>query len=66
MSALNTKSTKFEFQIQDTWSTARRPKSQRKAEEGHLEEGKVAKLTNGMKRGKPKKEQRKAQAQNSP
>jgi hypothetical protein len=29
-------------------------KSQRKAQEGHLKEGKMAKLTNGMKNGKPK------------
>jgi hypothetical protein len=52
MSTLTTKGTKFEFRIQDTWSTARRPKSQRKAEEGHLEEGEAA---------KPKKEQKKSQ-----
>jgi hypothetical protein len=41
-------------------------KSQRKAQERCLEEGKPAKLTNGTKSGKPKKKQRKAQTQNSP
>jgi hypothetical protein len=38
-------------------------KSQRKALKGHLEKGKNAKLTNGMKSSKPRK---KAQTQNSP
>jgi hypothetical protein len=36
-------------------------KSQRKAQKGHLEEGKTTKPINGKKRGKPKKKQRKAQ-----
>jgi hypothetical protein len=35
-------------------------KSQRKAQEGHLEEEKAAKPTNGKKNCKPKKKQRKA------
>jgi hypothetical protein len=43
-------------------------KSQRKAQEGHLEEGKTANPTKGMKSGKPstngKEETRKAQNQN--
>jgi hypothetical protein len=33
----------------------------RKAQEGHLEDGKTAKLTNGTKNSKPRKKQRKAQ-----
>jgi hypothetical protein len=44
---MTTKSTKFEFQIQDTWSIARRPKSQERAQEGHLEEGEAVKPTSG-------------------
>jgi hypothetical protein len=38
----------------------------RKAQQDHLEEGKPAKPTNGKKRSKPKKTQRKAQTLNSP
>jgi hypothetical protein len=60
------KSTKFEFHIQDIWSTARRPKAKKKTQEGHLE-GKIAKPANGAKSGKPRKngkeELRKAQNQ---
>jgi hypothetical protein len=41
-------------------------KSQRKAQEGHLEKGKTPKPTNGMKSGKTKKKQRKPQTQHSP
>jgi hypothetical protein len=41
-STLITKSTTFEIWIQDPWSTARRPKSQIIAQEGHPEEGKTA------------------------
>jgi hypothetical protein len=33
----------------------KKTKSQRKAQEGHLEEGKTVELTNGKKSGKPKK-----------
>jgi hypothetical protein len=36
----------------------------KKAQEGHLEEGKAAKPTHGKKSGKPKKKQRKPQTQN--
>jgi hypothetical protein len=39
---------------------ARRPKSQEKAQEGHLEEEKSTKPANGMKSGKPKKRARNA------
>jgi hypothetical protein len=46
------KSTKFESKT--PWSTARRPKKPRKAQEGHLEDGKPQKLANGMKSGKTK------------
>jgi hypothetical protein len=56
---LTTKSTKFEFWIQDTWSRARRPKSQRKADEGYLE-GEAAKPTSGMKSGKTKERAKKS------
>jgi hypothetical protein len=42
-------------------------KPQRKAQEGHLEEGKAAKPTNGMKSGKPKLERaKKSSKPNSP
>jgi hypothetical protein len=60
MRPLTTKSTKFEVQIQDPWSRARRPKKPRKAQEGHLEEGKVARPTKGTKSGKPIKIVRKS------
>jgi hypothetical protein len=36
-------------------STARRPKKTRKAQEGHLEDGKPQKPANGMKSGKAKR-----------
>jgi hypothetical protein len=38
----------------------------RKAQEGHLEEGKTTKPINGTKNGKPRKKQRKTQTQDSP
>jgi hypothetical protein len=41
-------------------------KSQRKAQEGHLEEGKTKNPINDTKSGKPRETQRKAQTQNSP
>jgi hypothetical protein len=40
-------------------------KSQRKAQEGYLEEERTTKPTNGKKSSKPKKKKRKAQTQNS-
>jgi hypothetical protein len=57
---IDNKSTKFEFWIQDTWSTARRPKSHRKAEEDHLEEGEATKPTSGTKSGKTKERVKKS------
>jgi hypothetical protein len=66
MSTLTTKSTKFEFQIQDTWSIARRPKSQGKAEEDHLEEGEATKPASDMKSSKTKERAKKCSKSNSP
>jgi hypothetical protein len=55
----------LKFKSKTLWSTGRRPKKSREAQEGHLEEGKPQKPTKGMKSGKAKqnskKEQRKAQ-----
>jgi hypothetical protein len=45
---------------------ARRPKSQRKTEEGHLEEGEAAKPTSGTKSGKTKERAKKNSKSNSP
>jgi ribosomal protein RSM22 (predicted rRNA methylase) len=60
---IKAQSLKFESKIQ--WSTARRLKKPRKAQEGHLEEGKPQKSTKSKKNGKTKqngkKELRKAQ-----
>jgi hypothetical protein len=57
----------LKFESKTPLSTARRPKKPRKAQEGHLEEGKPQNPTNGMKSGKAKKndkeELRKAQTQ---
>jgi hypothetical protein len=44
----------LEFKSKTPWSTARRPKKPRKAQEGHLEEEKPQKLTKGKKSGKAK------------
>jgi hypothetical protein len=60
------------FESKTPWSTGRRPKKPRKAQEGHLEEGKPQKSANGTKSGKTKqtgkeeleKAQPKAKAQN--
>jgi hypothetical protein len=65
MSTLITKSTKFEFRVQDAWSIARRPKSPRKAKEGHLEEGEATKSTSGTKGGKTKERAKKSSKSNS-
>jgi hypothetical protein len=47
--------------------SGKQKKEQRKAQEGHLEEGKAAKPTNGMKSGKPKLERaKKSSKPNSP
>jgi hypothetical protein len=65
MSPLTTKAQSLKFECKIPWSTARRPKKLRKAQEGHLEEGKPQKPANGTKSGKVKqngkKELRKAQ-----
>jgi hypothetical protein len=53
------KSTKFEFRIPNTWSTASKPKAQEKL-------GKTTKLVNGTKSNKPSKKQRKALTQKLP
>jgi hypothetical protein len=55
---------KHEVWIQDTWSTARRPKSQRKAKDGHLKEGEAAKPTSGMKSSKTKERAKKSSKSN--
>jgi hypothetical protein len=65
MSPLTTKAQSLKFESKTPWSTARRPKKPRKAQEGHIEEGKPQKLANDTKSGKAKqngmKELRKAQ-----
>jgi hypothetical protein len=52
MSPLTTKERSLKFESKIPWSTARRPKKPRKAEECHLEEGKSQKPANGTKSGK--------------
>jgi hypothetical protein len=54
MSPLTTKAHRLKFESKTPWSTARRPKKPRKAEEGLLEEGKPQKPTTGKKSGKTK------------
>jgi hypothetical protein len=65
MSPLTTKAQSLKFESKTPCSTARRPKKPKKAQEGHLEEGKLQKPANGMKSGKAKQngkeELRKAQ-----
>jgi hypothetical protein len=62
------KSQSLKFESKIPWRTTRRPKKLRKAQEGHLEEGKATRPTKGMKSSKSskngKKELRKAQSQN--
>jgi hypothetical protein len=64
MSSLTTKAQSLKFESKTPWSTTRRPKKPRKAQEGHLEDGEPQKLANGTKSGKAKqngkKELRKA------
>jgi hypothetical protein len=72
MSPLITKAQSLKFESNIPWSTARRPKKPRKAQEGHLEEGKPQRPTKGQKSGEAKqnskeelrKAQTKAKAQN--
>jgi hypothetical protein len=54
MSPLTTKAQSLKFEFKIPWSTARRPKKPRKAQEGHLEEEKPQKPTTGKKSGKAK------------
>jgi hypothetical protein len=54
MSPLTTKAQSLKFESKTPWSTTRRPKKPRKAQEGHLEEGKPQKATNDTKSGKTK------------
>jgi hypothetical protein len=54
MSPLITKVQSLKFETKTPWSTARRPKNSRKAQECHIEEGKSQKLTKGTKNGKVK------------
>jgi hypothetical protein len=65
MSPLITKAQSLKFKSKIPWSTVRRPKKPRKAQESHLEEGKPQKATKGKKSGKAKQnskeEQRKTQ-----
>jgi hypothetical protein len=42
---LTTKAQSLKFESKAPWSTARRPKKPRKAQKGHLEEGKTAKAS---------------------
>jgi hypothetical protein len=67
MSPLTTKAHSLRFESKTPWSTARRPKKTRGAQECHLEEGKPQKSTKDKKSDKAKqngkKELRKAQNQ---
>jgi hypothetical protein len=54
MSPLTTKAQSLKFESKIPWSTARRPKKPRKAQEGHLEDGKPQKPTEGTKSDKAK------------
>jgi hypothetical protein len=52
MSSLTIKAQSLKFESKTSWSTARKPKKPRKAQEGHLEEGKPQKPTICKKDGK--------------
>jgi hypothetical protein len=52
MSPLTTKAQSLKFESKTPWSKARRSKKPRKAQEGHLEEGKPQKPTKYMKSDK--------------
>jgi hypothetical protein len=54
MSPLITKAQSLKFESKIPWSTARRHKKPRKAQECHLDEGKPQKPTEGTKSGKAK------------
>jgi hypothetical protein len=54
MSPLTTKAQSLKFKSKTPWSTTRRPKKPRKAQEGYLEEGNPQKPANDTKSGKAK------------
>jgi hypothetical protein len=54
MSPLTTKAQSLKFKSKTPWSIDRRPKKTRKAQEGHLEDGKPQKPTKDKKSGKAK------------
>jgi hypothetical protein len=54
MSPLTIKAQSLKFESKIPLSTARRPKKSRKAQEGHLKEGRPHKPTTGKKSGKAK------------
>jgi hypothetical protein len=58
--SIDNKSTKFEVRIQDPMKYSSKTKSQRKAQEGHLEEGKSQKPAKGTKGGKAKQNGKKS------
>jgi hypothetical protein len=60
MSSLTIKAQSLMFESKTPWSTARGPKKPRKAQEGHLEDGKPQKPRKGKKAAKPRKWQRRA------
>jgi hypothetical protein len=60
MSPLTTKAQSLMFEFKTPWSIVRRPQKPRKAQEGHLEEGKLHNPINGTKSGKVAKKSRKS------
>jgi hypothetical protein len=54
MSPLTTKAQSLKFESKTPWSTARRPKKPRKAQEGHIEEENPQKSANDTKSSKSK------------
>jgi hypothetical protein len=55
MSPLTAKAKSLKFESKTPRSTTRRPKKLRKAQEGHLEDGKPQEPANGKKTAKPSK-----------
>jgi hypothetical protein len=66
MSPLTTNGTKFEVRIQDPMKHSEKTKSQRKAQEGHLEEVKPQQPTQGTKVAKSWKEKEKLNTKAKP
>jgi hypothetical protein len=54
------KAQSLKFESKTPWSTDRSPKSQKKAQEGHLDEGKATRPTKGTKSDKPRKRVKKS------